>query len=221
MSSALTQARAARPDIHPGLKLVAFVVVIVVGGALFAPPLYAAAQWGLRVGILPDALAAFKFPKYVTRAMLVVALALIWPLVRWLGIASTAELGLVKDERRWRRFGLGLWMGASGLALVAAVLTLSGFHTLREPLPLLRLFEAAATGITVACIEEWVFRGIIFGMVRRTQPWPRALVLVSLVFAVLHFVRAPLVARKSQKCTGGAGLRWCLATCGSSASRHC
>ncbi len=190
----VAQARTARPGLHPGLKLVAFVSVVVVGGALFAPPLYHAAQWGLRVGLLPDALAAFKFPKYVTRAMLVVALVLIWPLVNWLGIRSRLELGIERDPR-WRlRFALGLAKGSVGLALVGVLLVALGFSNWRDPLPWHRLPEAAATGITVALIEEWVFRGIIFGLVRRSQPWPKALVLVSLVFAVLHFVRAPLVA---------------------------
>lgn len=202
----MTQAREDGPGIHAGLKLTAFVVAVVVGGALFAPYLYAAAQWGLRVGILPDALAAFKFPKYVTRAMLVVAVLLVWPVVRWLGIGSTAELGLVKDERRWQRFGMGLWFGASGLAVVAVALTLLGYATWREPLPLVRLFEAAATGVTVASLEEWMFRGIIFGLVRRTQPWPKALVIVSLVFAVLHFVRAPLVAPQVEDVHWWSGL---------------
>ncbi|HSI03470.1 MAG TPA: hypothetical protein VLC93_03290, partial [Myxococcota bacterium] len=118
MSSTLTEASATRPGLHPALKLVAFVVTVVIGGALLAPPLYYAAQWGLRVGFLPDALAGFKFPKYVTRAMLVVALALIWPLVKWLGISSRAELGLERDPRWAIRFGLGLAKGALGLALV-------------------------------------------------------------------------------------------------------
>lgn len=187
-------AGASVPGTHPVAKLIAFLSVVVVGGALLAPQLYAAAQWGLRAGLLPDALAAFKFPKYVTRAMLVVALAAGWPFVRWLGIESRAQLGLLPDPRWPRRFVLGLSQGILGLALVGAVMLATGLATLREPLPIGRLLEAAATGITVAFIEEWTFRGAIFGIARRTTPWPRALVIVSLVFAVLHFVRAPLVA---------------------------
>ena len=206
MSSTLTEASATRPGLHPALKLVAFVVTVVIGGALLAPPLYYAAQWGLRVGFLPDALAGFKFPKYVTRAMLVVALALIWPLVKWLGISSRAELGLERDPRWAIRFGLGLAKGALGLALVGVLLVALGFATWRAPLPWHRLLEAAATGITVAVIEEWTFRGIIFGLVRRSQPWPKALVIVSLVFAVLHFVRAPLVAPQVEEIHWWSGL---------------
>ncbi len=206
MSAVTTEVGDHRAGVHPALKLVAFVATVVIGGALLAPPLWYAAQWGLRVGFLPDALAAFKFPKYVTRAMLVVALVLIWPLVRWLGIRDRAELGLEKDPRWKTRFALGLAQGVSGLALVGVLLVVLGFATWREPLPLHRLLEAAATGITVALIEEWVFRGIIFGLVRRTQPWPRALLIVSLVFAVLHFVRAPLVAPQIDEVRWWTGL---------------
>ncbi|HSI05600.1 MAG TPA: CPBP family intramembrane glutamic endopeptidase, partial [Myxococcota bacterium] len=91
-------------------------------------------------------------------------------------------------------------------ALVGVLLVALGFATWRAPLPWHRLLEAAATGITVAVIEEWTFRGIIFGLVRRSQPWPKALVIVSLVFAVLHFVRAPLVAPQVEEIHWWSGL---------------
>ena len=176
---------------QPVLKLIAFVLVVVVLGALLAPPLYAAAQWGIAMGFLPSALAAFAFPKYVTRAMLIVAVALIWPFVRWLGVRSTAELGLRANVHRARDFGLGAVLGIAGLFVAAVVMLAAGRAEPRSPLPVLRLFEALGTAITVALLEEWLFRGVLFGLARRTSPWPRALVVISLVFAVLHFVRAP------------------------------
>lgn len=179
---------------HPLIKFFCFVAVVVVGGALFSPWLYALAQWGLGAGILPQALAAFKFPKYVTRGMLVVAFVGVWPFIRWLGVRSWSELGLKPDARWMVHYALGIALGVTGLASVAVIVLATHTAVLKDPLPWLRLFDAAGTAIAVALFEELMFRGVLFGLVRRTMPWVRALLIVSAVFAVLHFVRAPRVA---------------------------
>jgi hypothetical protein len=40
-------------------------------------------------------------------------------------------------------------------------------------------------------MEELLFRGAIFGGLRRAMPWPAALLLSSAVYAILHFMARP------------------------------
>ena len=187
----MTQAPVER---RPLVVFAVFVVVVVFGGALFAPWLYALAQWGLGAGVLPQSLAAFKFPKYVTRAMLVVAVIGVWPFVRALGVRSRSDLGLRKNPAWPKHYAFGFVCGLIGLSLAAIALFATGAAVFKDPIPWPKLLDAAATAITVALLEEWLFRGVLFGLARRSMPWLRALLIVSAVFAVLHFVRAPRVA---------------------------
>ena len=62
-------------------KIFAYLVAVIVLGALLASPLYWAAQWLAGHGILRG-LAAFKFQKFFDRAAMIAALLLLWPTVR-------------------------------------------------------------------------------------------------------------------------------------------
>lgn len=170
-------------------KILAYCLSIIVGGALLAPPLWWAAQAGLEHGVLPEALRPFKFPKYFNRAVLVVALGLLVPFIRWLGLRRWTDLGLAENPRRFNDLALGLAVGSVGLWSVAALLVLSGRAELRESWPWTRIAGAAVTAAVVACIEEIFFRGALFGVLRRAMSWPRALTVLSVFFAAVHFIK--------------------------------
>ena len=52
---------------------------------------------------------------------------------------------------------------------------------------LARLATAAVTALVVAFLEELLFRGALFGGLRRAWSMPAALLVSSLIYAILHF----------------------------------
>ena len=41
----------------------------------------------------------------------------------------------------------------------------------------------------VAVIEEILFRGALFGVLRKAMPWPGALAVSSAVYSAVHFIQ--------------------------------
>jgi hypothetical protein len=46
------------------------------------------------------------------------------------------------------------------------------------------------TAIVVAILEELVFRGALFGLLRQSMPWTAALVVSSVVYSAVHFIKS-------------------------------
>ncbi|HKP76303.1 MAG TPA: CPBP family intramembrane glutamic endopeptidase, partial [Longimicrobiaceae bacterium] len=75
-----------------------------------------------------------------------------------------------------------------GIALAAGARTL----TPRTPGQLAAQFAGAlATALVVAVMEELLFRGAIFGGLRRAMPWAAAMLLSSAIYAIVHFLGRP------------------------------
>src|SRR5258705_336742 len=51
-----------------------------------------------------------------------------------------------------------------------------------------RLLGAAGTAIVTSVLEEILFRGALFGGLRKVFHWILALVLSSMVYAIVHFL---------------------------------
>jgi membrane protease YdiL (CAAX protease family) len=51
------------------------------------------------------------------------------------------------------------------------------------------VLSAALAAVIVSVLEEILFRGALFGLLRKTLSWPVALVLSSGVYALAHFLR--------------------------------
>lgn len=176
---------------HPLRALVCYLVAVFALGAALAPGLYALAAWaGESVPFFAE-LAQKPFHRFVSRALLLVALAGLWPLLRGLGLRSWRELGLGNSARAWRDVGLGLAAGFGSLALVAALALACGARQWSGEVRLARLGSAALSAGVVAVLEELLFRGALFGGLRRAHGWPRALVVSSGVYALVHFFQRP------------------------------
>jgi uncharacterized protein len=171
--------------------LAIYVASVFLGGALLAPPLYWLAQaWG---GSFPN-LVEHPFHRYVNRALLGLALIGLWPLMRTMGAQRPRDLGLVAPAGQWRNLGAGFAIGFASLAVVALLVLLSGAREINTSVPASRvaekMFAAALTAIVVALIEETLFRGAIFGALRRTMHWVAALLLSSMIYAIVHFMES-------------------------------
>jgi len=171
-------------------KILVFTAVTLVLGCLLAPPLYWLGHAVAAAGYFPD-LAEFEFHRYFNRAVLVAAFIMVWPLLRVLGIRRWADLGLTPNPARWRHLGAGFAMSTMGLAVVGALMVVAGRAFWRSRMALDALPGAMLSAVTVGLLEESFFRGALLGALRRTFRWPRALGVLSLVFASLHFLKPP------------------------------
>lgn len=174
---------------RPLRALVIYLLFVLVGGALLAPCLYWLVQ--ALAESLPR-LASEPFHRYVNRSLLVLALVGLWPLLKALGARKPVDLGLVDPRGRWPRLATGFAVGFGSLAVVAGAACLGGARSLPEQFAVAKLASklagALATAAFVSVMEEILFRGGIFGGLKRILNWRLALVASSAVYALVHFL---------------------------------
>ena len=174
------------------IRRIALYFVAVLGlGALLAPWLYWGGIW--LGGATPslEFLQRVTFQRYFNRAMLVAAVALLWPLAKSLHVRSRSDLGLSPNPA-WRRdVGLGFALACGLLFALGAVLLVAGLYDWRQGLKWTDLPNAAVSAAAVSILEESLFRGALLGVVLRTAgAWP-AQNFVAALFAIVHFLKPP------------------------------
>lgn len=183
------------PHGRPLRALLLYLAAVFVGGALLAPWLYAAVQALAPQVPALEKLAGMKFARYVNRALLAVALVGLPFFVRGAGIRRWADAGIDPRRFAWRRFGAGFALGIVSLAAVCAAALLAGGRRMAVGATAGDLAVEAAgallTGLVVGVMEELLFRGAMFGGLRRAMRWPAALLLSSAVYAIVHFMGRP------------------------------
>lgn len=195
----------------PILRNIAIILSYFVGtvllGAVLAPPLFWAAHPLFEAGYLPF-LKELEFQKVFNRAILVAAIALIWPTIRSLNIRSLDQFGLAPNPRRWKDLAFGF--SASFLTMVAlgTFLVVFGIYRMKGTLPLDRLPGVAVTAVVVSVLEELLFRGAILGIFRQALGKVSSILGVSALFSVLHFLRAKeeVIPAESVNWLSGFGL---------------
>jgi membrane protease YdiL (CAAX protease family) len=171
-------------------KLVGYFVAIVILGALLAPILFWSAQSLAVHGVLPF-LAKYGFETFFHRAILIAAALWLWPFLRISHVRRIADLGLAPNPRGGRDLCAGILLSIIPLLCCGALLV--GFHvySFRHAFAWPRLAMVLVASITVPCIEEMFFRGIILGVLLKTARKYLAIVIVSALFAVVHFLKTP------------------------------
>ena len=169
-------------------KILAYFAAVIVLGALLAPPLYWAGQALAARGVMTF-LADTDFQKFFNRAVLLAALALIWPMAHWLHIGGPRELGLDPNPRWRRHFLAGFGIAALVVAAMAAGYAGFGIYHWKKVLPWGAMPALLLSSVCVALLEEALFRGAIFGLFRRALPPRAALFCVTFIFAAVHFLK--------------------------------
>jgi membrane protease YdiL (CAAX protease family) len=176
---------------RPLRALVIYILAVFIGGALLAPPLYWLVQSFAHT--FPG-LAAQPFHRYVDRSLLGIALVGLIPLVKNLGFTSLREIGLVNPGGQWKRLLGGFLLGLVSLAVIAVLAF--GLRA-RELNPKLsggdifhKLLGAVVTAVVVSILEEILFRGTLFGALRKIFHWGLALVISSAIYAVMHYFKS-------------------------------
>ena len=174
---------------RPLRALIIYILVVFVGGALLAPWLYWLAQAFAHA--FPK-IAGQPFNRFVDRSLLLLALAGLWPLLRSLGVTSWREIGMVPLHGQWNKLLGGLLLGFVSLAVIAAMAFAGGARVLTQTATAHQavaiLFKAIGTAAVVAVMEEILFRGGLFGGLRKFLYWPLALLVSSMIYALTHFL---------------------------------
>lgn len=154
------------------IALVAFLLVCGAGLAELLRP------------VLPEGLLARKTARYAAFLLLLLA----WPLLDS-GWSQRLAMGPAWGRQLTRGLLLGLGIGL----LLEALLLVLGLHQLGTSGDFSwrhlqqQVYKGVATGIGVALLEETVFRGALFGGLRRAFGATEAVFVGSVLFAVLHF----------------------------------
>src|SRR5580658_5193677 len=172
-----------RPPMRPIRSLLVYFAVVFLGGALLAPWLYWLAQWAAGHWAALSGLAAKPFHRFLDRSLLGLALICLWPLARGGGLQSWRDLGFGRPRRfAWqilRGFAVG-WASLAAVALLALAGGASAFIPARSAAEFFHhLLDATWVAVVVALMEELVFRGALFGLLRQSMPWPAAVVVSS------------------------------------------
>lgn len=125
------------------------------------------------------------FRRVFNRVILVVAVAGLWPLLRGAGVRSWREVGYVPGSCWWRQVLAGLGLGVISYGIGGLLLSMC-LQWGEQPW---RVAGFALTGAVVALIEETFFRGGLQNVLQRQmKPW-LAVLLVSGIYSVLHFLK--------------------------------
>src|SRR6266481_4966939 len=178
-----------RSPMRPLPALGIYIIIVFLGGALVAPWLYWLTQSFAQA--FPH-LANSPFHRFVNRSLLGLALIGLWPLLHCLGARSWRDLGLGDPTGQGKRLCAGFALGFSSLAIVALTALGTGARVLTENHTQIarNILGAALTAAVVAVLEETLFRGAFFGTLRKVVYWGWALVISSMIYALVHFMES-------------------------------
>lgn len=163
-------------------------------GALIAPWCYAAAQSLAAHWPAAAWLAAHPFRRYLSRCLLVGALAGLPLLWRRLHLRRTTSLGWSHPAGGRRELMIAWGLGTAGTVALLCFSVGAGWRW-SEPLELERRLGIAlgafASGAAVAVLEETLFRGALYSSLRRHHgPWLSGTFTTGLFVLSHYFARA-------------------------------
>jgi membrane protease YdiL (CAAX protease family) len=179
-----------RASVRPVRSLVIYISSVFLLGALSAPWLYWLAQRVAAHFPPIQELADSPFHRYVNRSLLIFAVLGLWPFLVSLRAVSWQTVGLVNPRGQWHRLGEGFLLGFLTLATVAAAAIAVGSRKW-DSWPggsfVGEMAGIAGSSVAVALLEELLFRGTLFGALRRAHHWKVALLISSTFYAAMHF----------------------------------
>lgn len=169
-------------------KIIFYLLATVVLGALLAPPLYWGANWLASHGIQPW-LAELHFRKFFHRGLLIAAVGLLWPTVKWISLPGLEGLGLQPNPRRKQDLLVGFLASFLIMVGLALVLMQLEIYRVRKEIQWGPLGSVMVSAVVVSVLEEGLFRGAIFGLVARAINKWWSLFFVSALYSILHFLK--------------------------------
>ena len=173
------------------VRLLVYFAATILLGALLAPVLFWTAQ-SLATHGLFSFLGNFDFETFFHRAFLVAAVLLLWPLFRSIRLRNLEDLTLRRNGHWPRDLAAGFFFAALPLLCCGALLIALHIFSLRLAINWFPLTKILGASIAVPLIEEAFFRGLILGILLRSGRANMSIFLTSALFAIVHFLKAPL-----------------------------
>ncbi len=196
--------QAASPGSSSALpKLLLYLLVVMLGGALLAVPLFhlgkAAHSWlsspsWQSVGIatwLRSEIERAHFTRYFNRAVLVCAIALIWPFIRWVRLDRSLLPAWKPFSTGVKQWALCFLLASSLLLTLGLVFFKLGAYQLNPTPSWFKFGEPITAALGAGIVEEFFFRGLLLGLLLRTMPTRTALISATFIFALVHFLKPP------------------------------
>ncbi|MBX9576908.1 MAG: CPBP family intramembrane metalloprotease [Chthoniobacterales bacterium] len=175
------------------IKIFVYLVLSVLIGALLAPLFYEmilllpADRFGF-MGPLLSSVQQMPFHRYVSRTIQIAALVLLWPTIRSLKIERLSDLSLYRNNHAGGDFLKGFVVALLPLWFLEALFIKLQWYLLKGLFSWQIGFKILTTALTVAFLEEFLFRGVLLGLMRCFLKSEAAIVLVALLFAGVHFL---------------------------------
>ena len=177
------------------LKLLAYILAVLLGGALLSPLLVSGGQWLLNSttdeGWLVSEIRKADFARYFSRSMQLCAVLGLWPLIRWTRMDRSLFPSWTPARIGFRHYALGFALAAGLLLLLGAVFVQAGVYKIRPQPAWTAWTTPLSAALGAGILEELFFRGALLGLLLRTQSPLSAVVSSSLLFSWVHFLRPP------------------------------
>ncbi len=152
--------------------------------------------WMLATGWRPGA--EFQTHQLLGASIILYAaiLSVLWFIAHRLDARSLSQYGLQRDRTNLGLLGLGIAIGATGIALLMSFEASLGWlrWDLSNTAGVGRaILEGLLVALGVGFIEELLFRGFLLHTFERAYGAIRASLITAIFFAVTHFIKAPEV----------------------------
>ncbi len=176
--------------------LFVFLAVPLLVGPLLAPWIYLLIQKLATIPVLHN-LTTERFERVATRCVQVTALLLVWPCLRGSGTITRVAPALHFSKDRLRSFFNWALIGVAMIVVIYAAGFITGNYTLDPKrwgsIKVITTPLAFVVGaVLVGALEEYLFRGFIFGALRSRASFAFAAIASSAFFSALHFFRPRL-----------------------------
>jgi membrane protease YdiL (CAAX protease family) len=131
----------------------------------------------------------WPYSRVFDRVILVVLVVLLYRKRREFNLSKI--FGIINPKGHWRLFALGLALSVGASALMLPFFIFSGdlSWNIREVSHYLtRVPKVLLGAIITAFLEEFIFRGILFGELRNKLKQHWAILVTTLIYAMVHFI---------------------------------
>ncbi len=197
------------------LIIAAYVVAVLLSAAALAPVFYAGGKWLLRTSqdhgwdqikslswfMVP--LSKTEFHGYFDRAALLAALVGLWPLTKLLHLKRPEITGTVPLAAGAKQLLISFALATTLLLAMSAVCLWFGACKMSRNPAWLAIGAPLLSGLVVACMEEFLFRGAVLGILRRALSERGGVFWTTMLFAIVHFLKPP-----DHRVSDGAEIIW-------------
>ncbi len=155
---------------------------------LIAPPLWWGGQWAIETFDL-QFLAKYEFQKYFNRSILIAAVLLLVPAARYLQLTKWRQFGLQRNPHPWRDLGVGFALAFVLLIAMGLISYAMDWHRIQNEIRWDKFAKIPMTAGAVSILEEVLFRGVLLALVMRTAPKLVAVLFISALYSILHFLK--------------------------------